>query len=86
MMDRRIFIRSLFLTGGAAVAGAALLPRNAQAAPRGRTLAEAEPLAADLPAKGAQEAVIVVRRRPRRRVCVTRVGPRGVVRRVCRIE
>lgn len=90
-MDRRSFIRSMFMAGGAIVTGAALMPREAQAASLFETLKDMEsapagvPLA-DLPAEGAQEAVIIVRRRRRaRRVCVTRVGPRGRVRRVCRI-
>lgn len=93
MMDRRSFIRTLFLTGGAAVTGVALLPNGAQAASLLDTLKDAENAApknaaADLPAAGAQD-VQYRRGRPwrRRRVrrCVTRVGPRGRIRRVCRI-
>lgn len=84
-MDRRSFIRSMFLAGGAVVTGAALLPKDAEAAPLLDALKEIEAPAADLPAEGAQEAVIIVRRRRRARACVTRVGPRGRVRRVCRV-
>jgi hypothetical protein len=91
-MDRRSFIRLMFMAGGAIVTGAALMPREAQAASLFEPLKDMESTAAgvpaaDLPAEGAQEAVIIVRRRRplRRRVCVTRVGPRGRVRRVCRI-
>lgn len=106
-MDRRSFVRSMFLACGAVVTGAALLPREAQAASLLDTLKEMEapvtegPLAKvldpDMPAPGAQEAqvvvvrrrrrgrVVVVRRRARARRCVTRIGPRGRIRRVCRI-
>ena len=103
-MDRRSFVRSMFLACGAVVTGAALLPREAQAASLLDTLKEMEapvtegPLAKvldpDMPAPGAQEAqVVVVRRRRRGRVgvvrrrararrCVTRIGPRGRIRRI----
>ena len=92
-MDRRSFIRSLLFAGGAVVSGAALLPRDAQAASLFDTLKDIEQTGApvsgsseaDMPAVGAQD--VQFRRRRfmrRRRVCVTRVGPRGRVRRVCR--
>ena len=96
MMDRRSFVRSLFLAGGAIATGAALLPRGAEAASLLDTLKDIEAKAPetldpDLPAPGAQEAqVVIVRRRrrfrPRRRVCVTRIGRRGRIRRVCRFR
>jgi hypothetical protein len=88
-MDRRSFIRSMFLAGGAAITGAALLPRNAQAASLLDTLKDIEKAApvapqADLPAVEAQE-VQFRRRRRRARRCVVRRGPRGRLRRVCAI-
>jgi hypothetical protein len=93
MMNRRSFVRSLFLAGGAIATGAALLPRGAEAASVLDALKDIEAKAPetldpDLPAPGAQEAQVVVvrprRRFRRRRVCVTRVGRRGRIRRVCR--
>ena len=86
-MDRRSFIRSMFLAGGAIVTGAALLPGDARAASLLETLQDMDKKIpatpeADLPVAGGQE--VQFRRRARRRVCVTRVGPRGRVRRVCR--
>lgn len=91
-MDRRSFIRSMLIAGGAVVTGAALLPRDAQAASLLDTLKDMEAPAtgspdADMPAIGAQDVQFRRRRRfmrRRRRVCVTRVGPRGRVRRICR--
>ena len=86
-MDRRSFLRSMLMAGGAVAAGAAILPREAQAASLLDTLKDIDATAhtpeADIPAVGAQD----VQRRffRRRRVCVTRVGPRGRIRRVCRI-
>ena len=85
-MDRRSFIRSMMLAGGAAITGMALLPQNAQAASLLDTLKDMDktPPAvpeADLPAVDAQPAQF---RRRRVRRCVTRIGPRGRVRRVCR--
>ncbi len=97
-MDRRSFIRSFLFAGAAVAAGAALLPAEAQAASLMDTLKDMERAPApDLPAPDAQEAQrrgrrvvvhrrVIVRRRAvvRRRTCVTRVGPRGRVRRICR--
>lgn len=95
-MDRRSFVRSMFLAAGAVVTGAALMPRDVQAASLLDTLKDLEGQAPsavdpDMPAPNAQEAQVVIvrrrRRRPfRRRVCVTRVGPRGRIRRVCRFR
>ena len=92
-MDRRSFIRSMFMAAGAVATGVALMPRQAEAAGLLDTLKamEKSPPAtppADLPAPDAQESMHRPghrRFRRRRRVCVTRVGPRGRIRRVCRI-
>ena len=96
-MLRREFLSRFLLAGGAAAAGAALVPGAAAAAPASlldelaRMDAGAIPAGeADLPAPQAQEVqrVVVVRRRRllvRRRVCVTRIGPRGRIIRVCRV-
>lgn len=89
-MDRRSFIRSMFMAAGAVTTGIALMPRQAEAAGLLDTLKAMEkspPAAppADLPAPDAQEVLHRPWHRRRRRVCVTRVGPRGRIRRVCRI-
>lgn len=95
-MDRRSFLRSLLMAGGAVATGAALLPKSAEAAPFDLIKdieAAAKPVPeADLPAQGAQEVWHRGRAHGRwqrpwrqpRRVCRTRVSRWGRVVRVCR--